>query len=42
MRESANTGKLVANMVKTEKDTHVLVNYPRSLSRVLQVQAHLH
>ena len=24
MRESANTGQLVANMVKTEKDTHVL------------------
>ena len=24
MRESSNTGKLVANMVKTEKDTHVL------------------
>ena len=24
MRESANTGSLVANMVKTEKDTHVL------------------
>ena len=24
MRESANTGQLVVNMVKTEKDTHVL------------------
>ena len=24
MRESANTGQLVANMIKTEKDTHVL------------------
>lgn len=24
MRESANTGQLVANMVKTEKDIHVL------------------
>ena len=24
MRESSNTGSLVANMVKTEKDTHVL------------------
>ena len=24
MRESSNTGKLVVNMVKTERDTHVL------------------
>ena len=24
MRESANTGQLVVNMVKTERDTHVL------------------
>ena len=24
MRESANTGQLVANMIKTERDTHVL------------------
>ena len=24
MRESANTGQLVANMVKTERDTHIL------------------
>ena len=24
MRESANTGKLVVNMIKTAKDTHVL------------------
>ena len=24
MRESSNTGKLVANMIKTEKDNHVL------------------
>ena len=24
MRESSNTGSLVANMIKTEKDTHVL------------------
>lgn len=24
MRESSNTGQLVANMVKTERDTHVL------------------
>ena len=24
MRESSNTGQLVANMVKTEKDAHVL------------------
>jgi len=24
MRESSNTGSLVVNMVKTEKDTHVL------------------
>lgn len=42
MRESANTGRLVVNMVKTEKNMRALVNYPRSLSRVLQVQAHLH
>ena len=24
MRESSNTGQLVVNMIKTEKDTHVL------------------
>ena len=24
MRESSNTGSLVANMVKTERDTHIL------------------
>ena len=24
MRESSNTGQLVANMVKTERDTHIL------------------
>ena len=24
MRESSNTGQLVANMIKTERDTHVL------------------
>ena len=42
MRESANTGQLVVNMVKTERDMGVPVNCTRSLSRVLQVQAHLH
>ena len=31
MRESSNTGQVVANMVKTERDTHVLYrNYGRS------------
>ena len=42
MRESANTGQLVANMVKTEKNMCVPVNYPRAKACGLQVQAHLH